>query len=81
MDMEMSDDEDEDGQISRFEQDEEREQRLLNKYQPEEMPFATLRDIEKLRISRDSLCKQSKRTWFEDFARGEFGNVVRNQCR
>ncbi|KLO18877.1 plus-3-domain-containing protein [Schizopora paradoxa] len=70
MDMEMSDDEDEDGQISRFEQDEEREQRLLDKYQPEEMPFGTLRDLERLRISRDSLCKQSKRTWFEEFAKG-----------
>lgn len=70
MDMEMSDEDDEDGQISKLEQAEEREQRLLNKLQPDEDSLVAVEDLELCRITRDALCKHSKRTWFADYVKG-----------
>ena len=69
MDMEMSSDDEEDGQISKFEQEEEREQRLLNKAKVDDEPI-TLLDLEGCRVKRDQLCKYSKRSWFEDYVKG-----------
>lgn len=70
MDMEMSDDEEEDGQISKFEQEEEREQRLVGKGKTEE-ETATLDDLTSCQLTRDLLCRYSKHPWFEDYAKGE----------
>ncbi|KAH8104439.1 plus-3-domain-containing protein [Phellopilus nigrolimitatus] len=54
MDMEMSSEDEEDGQISKLEQQEERESRLLNKAKPEDEDL-TLEDLEKCRLSRNKL--------------------------
>lgn len=64
MDMETSDDDEEDGQISRFEQEEERDRRL------QEDEFPTLEDFEKCRLSRENLVRYCLTGRFEEMARG-----------
>ncbi|TFK71115.1 plus-3-domain-containing protein [Pluteus cervinus] len=67
-DMEISDGESEDGQITKDEQEEERERRLLKQASlPEEEP-ATLADLEKCRLSRDLLAKFCWTAWFDQYA-------------
>lgn len=65
----MSEDEEEDGQISRFEEQEEKEKRLLNKVAPDDEPVS-LEDVNKCRLSRDQLAKSCIMPWFEDFVKG-----------
>ena len=67
----MSDDEDEDGQISKFEQEEEREQRLAGKTKSEEEPI-TNEELKKCQLTREKLCHYSKHPWFEDYVKGAF---------
>ena len=71
----MSDDDEEDGQISRLEQDEEREQRLLNKLQPDEDPLASSDDIISCQLKRDDLVTYSNRKWFEDYVKGTISAI------
>ncbi|KAH8112899.1 plus-3-domain-containing protein [Phellopilus nigrolimitatus] len=71
MDMEMSSEDEEDGQISKLEQQEERESRLLNKAKPEDDDL-TLEDLEKCRLSRNKLVKYALMPWFEDFVKGSW---------
>ncbi|KAG6834706.1 hypothetical protein H0H93_007894 [Arthromyces matolae] len=67
MDMEISDDESEDGQISKFEQEEEKDRKMFNKPpSPTDQP-ATLDDLEKCRLSRDMLAKHCLAPWFQDY--------------
>lgn len=74
MDMETSDDEEEDGQISKYEEQEERDRKLFDKANVKDEPV-TLEDIEKCRLSRDSLEKFCMAPWFEDFVKGLFIDV------
>ena len=70
--MEMSSGEEEDGQISKYEQEEERDRRLLDKYekaQPDEDP-ATLQDFASCRLTRDTLLRYYLAPWFEDLIKG-----------
>lgn len=69
MDMEISDGESEDGQITKFEQEEEKVGRLFNKSSSENEPI-TVEDLEKCRLTRDLLIKHSLAPWFEDYIKG-----------
>lgn len=65
----MSSEDEEDGQISKLEQDEEREQRLLSKAKVDDEQV-TVQDLETCRLTRDLLCKHHKRNWFEEYVKG-----------
>ncbi|KAF8624677.1 hypothetical protein AX17_007008 [Amanita inopinata Kibby_2008] len=82
MDMEISDDESEDGQITKFDEEEERERRLLEKLnggsrkaQEEDEP-ASLADLEKCRLSRDMLAKYCMAPWFQEYVQGAWVRYV-----
>ncbi|KAJ3564397.1 hypothetical protein NP233_g8321 [Leucocoprinus birnbaumii] len=70
MDMEISDGESEDGQITKFEQEEEKVGRIFNKPPSVESEPITMEDLEKCRITRDYLVKHSLAPWFEDYVKG-----------
>lgn len=67
--MEMSSEDEEDGQISKQEQEEERELRLLNKSKAEDEEI-TMEILKQAQLSRDLLLKYSKNPWFEDYSKG-----------
>lgn len=71
MDMEISDEESEDGQITKQDQEEEKERRLLGKTAaaPDNTP-STLQHFESCRLSRDTLAKYCMAPWFQDYVRG-----------
>ncbi|KAH8108967.1 hypothetical protein DFH11DRAFT_1548726 [Phellopilus nigrolimitatus] len=75
MDMEISFEDEEDRQISRLEQQEERESRLLNKTKPEDEDL-TMEDLEKCRLSRSKLVKYALMPWFEDFVKGNLPDIL-----
>ncbi|OSX56775.1 hypothetical protein POSPLADRAFT_1062251 [Postia placenta MAD-698-R-SB12] len=75
VDMEMSDEEEEDGQISKYEEQEEKERKLYDRYDkpktdkdPEEP--ATLEALERCRVSRDMIARYCMAPWFEEFLKG-----------
>lgn len=70
MDMETSSDEEEDGQISKYEEEEERERKLYSKKSdPDDEPI-TLSDLGTCRLTRDMLAKYCMAPWFEDYVKG-----------
>jgi RNA polymerase-associated protein RTF1 len=69
MEMETSDDEAEDGQITKFEQEEEKERKLLGMTVSNNEPM-TITDLNKVRLTRDSLAKHFLCPWFEDYVKG-----------
>ena len=78
MDMEISDEESEDGQITKHEEEEEKERKLLDKLnggprksEEEEQP-AELPDLEKCRVSRAMLLKNCDAPWFGEYLQGEW---------
>lgn len=62
-------DEEEDGQISKFEEEEEKDRKLFNKNNPDDEPI-TCEDLEKCRLTRDMLAKFCMTSWFEDYVKG-----------
>ena len=70
MDMETSDDEEEDGQITKYDEEEERDRKLFSKVAPEEEPPVTLEDLNKCRVTRDQIAKYCMTPWFEDYIKG-----------
>ena len=76
--MEMSDEEDEDGQISKLEQEEEREQRLVGKMKANEDQPITAEDLGTCQLTRDQISKYALHPWFEDYARGMLFYVLGN---
>jgi hypothetical protein len=68
MEMETSDDE-EDGQITKFEQEEEKERKLLGMTVTNDEPM-TIADLNKVRLTRDALGKNFLTPWFEDYVKG-----------
>src|SRR5258708_40271240 len=66
MEMETSDEEAEDGQITRFEQEEEQEHKLLGMTVNNNEPM-TIADLNKVRLTRDSLAKHFLAPWFQDY--------------
>lgn len=69
MEMETSDDEAEDGQITKFEQEEEKERKLLGMTVTNNEPMA-IADLNKVRLTRDALAKHFLAPWFEDYIKG-----------
>jgi RNA polymerase-associated protein RTF1 len=69
MEMETSDEEAEDGQITKFEQEEEKERKLLGMALTNDEPM-TLGDLNKVRLTRDALAKHFLAPWFEDYVKG-----------
>ncbi|KAA1472016.1 plus-3-domain-containing protein [Dentipellis sp. KUC8613] len=69
MDMETSSGEEEDGQISKFEQEEEKELKLLGKAHPDDEKM-TVEDLQKATLTRDLLAKHCLAPWFEDYVKG-----------
>ncbi|KAF5384178.1 hypothetical protein D9615_003169 [Tricholomella constricta] len=67
MDMEISDDESEDGQITKYEQEEEKDRKMFSKPEPAVDQPATMEDLEKCRITRDLLAKYCMAPWFQDY--------------
>jgi RNA polymerase-associated protein RTF1 len=69
MEMETSDEEAEDGQITKFEQEEEKERKLLGMTATNDEPMA-IADLNKVRLTRDALAKHFLAPWFEDCVKG-----------
>ena len=65
--METSDDEEEDGQITKYDEEEERDRKLFSKTAPEEEGPITIEDLEKCRVTRTQIAKHCMAPWFEDY--------------
>ncbi|KAG6333784.1 hypothetical protein ID866_5310 [Astraeus odoratus] len=76
MDMETSSGEEEDGQITKYEEEEERERRLYSKQSDPEDELATLADLVKCRLSRDMIAKYCMAPWFEDYVKGKYRQYI-----
>ncbi|KAI9056399.1 plus-3-domain-containing protein [Trametes sanguinea] len=68
MDMETSEDE-EDGQITKYDEEEERDRKLYGTSHPDDEPI-TLADLYKCRVTRDQIAKYCMAPWFEDYIKG-----------
>ncbi|KAF8743558.1 hypothetical protein AX14_002107 [Amanita brunnescens Koide BX004] len=74
MDMEISDEESEDGQITKYDEEEEKLDKLNSaprKSDQEDQP-AELADLERCRLTRDSLAKYCMAPWFQEYVQGAF---------
>lgn len=77
-DMDISDDESEDGMITREEQQDERDRRLLglggstSKEDPEDDVPGTVEDFNRCRLSRDLVAKWCLAPWFKDYVKGSW---------
>jgi RNA polymerase-associated protein RTF1 len=67
--METDSDEEEDGQISKLEEEEEKDRKLFGKKDLAEEPM-TMGDLEKCRLTRDAIAKHCMVPWFEDYVKG-----------
>jgi hypothetical protein len=79
MEMETSDEEAEDGQITKFEQEEEKERKLLGITAQNDEPM-TIADLNKVRLTRDALAKHFLAPWFEDYVRGTSSAMFSQSC-
>lgn len=70
VDMEISDEESEDGQISKLEQEEEKDRKLFSKGTVVDDQPVTVEDLNKVRLSRDMLAKYCMAPWFQDYVQG-----------
>jgi len=71
MEMETESEEEEDGQISKFEEREERERQLYGlSVQADET--VTCEDLSKCQITRTTLVKHYAAPWFADFCKGAY---------
>ncbi|KAG1872962.1 hypothetical protein DFJ58DRAFT_760541 [Suillus subalutaceus] len=69
-DMDMSSGEEEDGQITRYEEEEEKDRKLFSKQpDPADEP-SSLEDLMGCRLTRDQLAKYCMAPWFEDYVKG-----------
>ncbi|KIJ16405.1 hypothetical protein PAXINDRAFT_168536 [Paxillus involutus ATCC 200175] len=70
MDMETSSGEEEDGQITKYEEEEEKDRKLYSKQpNPNDEPI-TLEDLATCRLTRDMLARICMYPWFEDYVKG-----------
>ena len=72
MDMETSDEEEEDGQFTKYDEEEERDRKLFSKVAPEEDKPITIEDLHKCQLTRDLIAKHCMAPWFEDYVKGVF---------
>ncbi|KAG2159299.1 uncharacterized protein EDB93DRAFT_1114969 [Suillus bovinus] len=69
-DMDMSSGEEEDGQITRYEEEEEKDRKLFSRQpDPADEP-SSLEDLMGCRLTRDQLAKYCMAPWFEDYVKG-----------
>jgi hypothetical protein len=73
--MDTSSEEEEDGQISKLEEEEEKDRKLFGKKDAEDEPI-TIHDLEKCRLTRDVIAKHCMVPWFEDYVKGVVYNSV-----
>ncbi|KIJ63569.1 hypothetical protein HYDPIDRAFT_29363 [Hydnomerulius pinastri MD-312] len=70
MDMETSSGEEEDGQITKYEEEEEKDRKLYTKQpNPDDEPIS-VEDLSTCRLTRDLLAKYCMAPWFEDYVKG-----------
>lgn len=69
MDMGSSDEEEEDGQISKFEEEEEHDRKHFGKASNDDEPI-TIEDLDKVRVTRDMVIKHCFSSWFSDYIKG-----------
>lgn len=69
MDMETDSEEEEDGQISKLEEQEERERKLYGSKEVVDENI-DVKDLAKCQITRDLLAKHYMAPWFEDYVKG-----------
>jgi RNA polymerase-associated protein RTF1 len=69
MDMETDSEDEEDGQISKLEEEEEKDRKRYGKPEAEEEPI-TLEDLSKCRLTRELLVKYWMAPWFEEYVKG-----------
>jgi len=70
MDMETDSEEEEDGQISKLEEQEERERKLYGSKEVVDENIEVL-DLHKIQLTRDLIARHYMAPWFEDYVRGE----------
>lgn len=71
MDMETSDEEEEDGQFTKYDEEEERDRKLFSKIAPEEDSPITLEDLKTCHLNRSQIAKYCMAPWFEEYVKGE----------
>ena len=73
----MSSEDEEDGQISKLEEEEEREARLLNLTKPHvEDETSNLQDFKNVQLLRDELVKAVSLPWFEDYVKSNTRLII-----
>lgn len=71
MDMGSSDEEEEDGQINKFDEEEEQDRKYFSKAPVvEDDGPLTIADLEQIRVSRDYIAKNIFAPWFQDYIVG-----------
>ncbi|KAF9238923.1 hypothetical protein BU15DRAFT_88171 [Melanogaster broomeanus] len=70
MDMETSSGEEEDGQITKYEEEEEKDRKLYSKQPNPDDESVTIEDLSTCRLTRDMLAKFCMAPWFEDYVKG-----------
>jgi RNA polymerase-associated protein RTF1 len=81
MDMDTSSGEEEDGQITKYEEEEEKDRKLFSKQpNPDDEPI-TLGDLSSCRLTRDMLAKHCMAPWFEDYVKGGWVRYLIGQER
>jgi RNA polymerase-associated protein RTF1 len=71
MDMETDSEGEEDGQISKYEEEEEKDRKRFGKPEPDD-ELITLEDLNQCRLTRTQLVKHCMAPWFEDYVKGMF---------
>ncbi|KIP10772.1 hypothetical protein PHLGIDRAFT_100587 [Phlebiopsis gigantea 11061_1 CR5-6] len=69
MEMETSDEEEEDGQISKFDEFDDQDRRSASKANTDDKP-AELHDLQSIALTRDTIVKHYLAPWFEDLVKG-----------
>lgn len=69
MEMETSDEEEEDGQISKFDEFDDQDRRSTSKASLDDRP-ADLYDLRGIVLTRDTIVKNYMAPWFEDLVKG-----------
>jgi RNA polymerase-associated protein RTF1 len=70
MEMETESEEEEDGQITKLEEQEERDRKLYGTTETTDETI-TMEDLMKCQVTRDQLARHCMAPWFEDFVKGK----------
>ena len=72
MDMGSSDEEEEDGQVTKYDEEEEQDRKYFSKTPAEDDGPLLVHDLEQIRVTRDAVIKHCFSPWFPDFIVGMF---------